>query len=388
MPAYRPSKGLDNVDDRLFSRRELHTFDYALPSVDVSYSSPLLQRTGAAEHQDATVLDAQGVAWHYGNPLGEQRAADGGTIVIDRSQRRVIRVSGKDAAEFLNNLLSQKLDTAPVGFSAGALDLDIQGHILHHMDIVRTEDAFLIDVPAAQFDSLFKFLTMMIFWSEVTVEEADIAILTLLGETDIPLPPMVEFSRQVQWTGINRVDLGVPRESLVEATKFLEESGARLAGLMAFTAERVRAREPELAADLDNKSIPHEVPQWISRSADNPAHVHLNKGCYRGQETVARVENLGRSPRLLVQLHLDGSAPQRPNVGDDITFNGRKVGRIGTIVDDCDFGPIALGLVKRSALDAGTLEVGDTAASIDPSSIPEDEGPKAGREAVNRLRGR
>lgn len=74
--------------------------------------------------------------------------------------------------------------------------------------------------------------------------------------------------------------------------------------------------------------------------------------------------------------------------GDDITFNGRKVGRIGTIVDDCDFGPIALGLVKRSALDAGTLEVGDTAASIDPSSIPEDEGPKAGREAVNRLRGR
>ncbi|WKS53193.1 folate-binding protein [Corynebacterium tuberculostearicum] len=354
----------------------------------MSYSSPLLQRTGAAEHQGATVLDAQGMAWHYGNPLGEQRAADGGTIVIDRSQRRVIRVSGKDAAEFLNNLLSQKLDTAPVGFSAGALDLDIQGHILHHMDIVRTEDAFLIDVPAAQFDSLFKFLTMMIFWSEVTVEEADIAILTLLGETDIPLPPMVEFSRQVQWTGINRVDLGVPRESLVEATKLLEESGARLAGLMAFTAERVRAREPELAADLDNKSIPHEVPQWISRSTDNPAHVHLDKGCYRGQETVARVENLGRSPRLLVQLHLDGSAPQRPNVGDDITFNGRKVGRIGTIVDDCDFGPIALGLVKRSALDAGTLEVGDTAASIDPSSIPEDEGPKAGREAVNRLRGR
>ena len=103
---------------------------------------------------------------------------------------------------------------------------------------------------------------------------------------------------------------------------------------------------------------------------------------------MARVENLGRSPRLLVQLHLDGSAPQRPNVGDDITFNGRKVGRIGTIVDDCDFGPIALGLVKRSALDVGALEVGDTAASIDPSSIPEDEGPKAGREAVNRLRGR
>ena len=87
--------------------------------------------------------------------------------------------------------------------------------------------------------------------SEVTVEEADIAILTLLGETDIPLPPMVEFSRQVQWPGIKRVDLGIPRESLVEATKYLEESGARLAGLMAFTAERVRALPQNFWAAMD-----------------------------------------------------------------------------------------------------------------------------------------
>ncbi len=69
----------------------------------------------------------------------------------------------------------------------------------------------------AQFDSLLKFLTMMVFWSEVTVEEADIAILTLLGEADVSLPPMVEFSRQVQWPGIKRVDLGIPRDSVVEA---------------------------------------------------------------------------------------------------------------------------------------------------------------------------
>ena len=355
----------------------------------MSYSSPLLQRTGAAEHQDATVLDAQGVAWHYGNPLGEQRAADGGTIVIDRSQRRVIRVSGKDAAEFLNNLLSQKLDTAPVGFSAGALDLDIQGHILHHMDIVRTEDAFLIDVPAAQFDSLFKFLTMMIFWSEVTVEEADIAILTLLGEADVSLPPMVEFSRQVQWPGSKRVDLGIPRESLVEATKHLEESGARLAGLMAFTAERVRAREPELAADLDNKSIPHEVPQWISRDAKNPAHVHLNKGCYRGQETVARVHNLGRPPRRLVLLHLDGSADARPATGDPVTLDGRTVGRLGTVVEHADYGPLALALIKRSIPDDAKLDAGGAAAAIDTDVTPSaDAGEQAGRSAVDRLRGR
>ncbi|MBK4178750.1 CAF17-like 4Fe-4S cluster assembly/insertion protein YgfZ [Corynebacterium macginleyi] len=354
----------------------------------MSYSSPLLQRAGAAEHQDATVLDAQGVAWHYGNPLGEQRAAETGTIAIDRSQRRVLRVSGADAPGFLNNLLSQKLDDVPSGFSAGALDLDTQGHIVHHMDITRVGDNFYLDLPAAQFESARDFFTKMVFWSAVTIEEADIAIITMLGKSNIPIPPTVTFSREVQWLGTKRVDLGIPRAKLVETMAMLETEGAQLAGLMAFTAERVRAREPELAADLDKKSIPHEVPQWISRSETNPAHVHLNKGCYRGQETVAPVENLGRSPRLLVLLHLDGSAPERPTVGDDITFNGRKVGRIGTVVDDCDFGPIALGLVKRSGLDAGTVEIGDTAASIDPSSIPEDEGPKAGRAAVNRLRGR
>lgn len=157
------------------------------------------------------------MAWHYGNPLGEQRAAETGTIAIDRSQRRVLRVSGADAPGFLNNLLSQKLDDAPSGFSAGALDLDIQGHILHHMDITRAGEDLYLDLPAAQFESAQDFLTKMVFWSEVTVEEADIAIVTLLGEADIPTPPTVVFSREVQWPGIKRVDLAVPREKLVES---------------------------------------------------------------------------------------------------------------------------------------------------------------------------
>ena len=98
-----------------------------------------------------------------------------------------------------------------------------------------------LDLPAAQFESAQDFFTKMVFWSEVTVEEADIAIVTLLGEADIPTPPTVVFSREVQWPGIKRVDLAIPREKLVESMAALEAEGARLAGLMAFTAERVRA---------------------------------------------------------------------------------------------------------------------------------------------------
>lgn len=353
----------------------------------VSYSSVLLQRPGAAEFQSETPLDAAGVAWHYGNPLGEQRAAQVGPVAVDRSHRRFLQVSGPEAAEFLNNLLSQKLDDVPVGYSATALNLDIQGHILHQADITHTAEAFFLDLPAGQADSLHDFLTTMVFWSQVEITEADYGLLTILGDGEFSDPTATVFNREVDWPGIRRRDLAIPRTELATAVEQLEAAGVSLAGLMAFSAERIRAREPELAVDLDHKSIPHEVPHWIGRG-DHAGAVHLHKGCYRGQETVARVENLGRSPRLLVLLHLDGSAPQLPEPGTEITFGGRRVGRMGSIVDHCDFGPIALGLVKRSALDSGQLTIGQAAATLDPDSIPTSEGPKAGRAAINKLRGK
>lgn len=353
------------------------------------YRSPLLARPGAAEAQgpDAAV-DSTGVAWHYGDPLGEQRRAAETTVVVDRSHRRVIRVTGPDAPEFLNNLLSQKLDDVADGFAASALDLDIQGRILHHADVVRVGADFYLDLPAAQAVSFADFLRKMVFWSEVEITEPDLGVLTLLGG-DVPVPAEVDpvFVRTVEWAGAPRRDVAVDRDRLDTAVDALLGAGAELAGLMAFTAERVRSLEPEKDTDLDDKSIPHEVAGWIGRG-DRPGAVHLEKGCYRGQETVARVENLGRSPRLLVLLHLDGSAPELPVPGADLVFNGRRVGRLGTVVHDCDYGPIALGLVKRSALDSGELTVGEVSVAVDPSSIPEDEGDKAGRAAINRLRGR
>src|SRR5699024_7171336 len=141
MAAHGAAVGLDDVDQR---RGGVHTL--ALCPVtratigcvtSTTYRSPLLDLPGAAPLQDTDALiDATGVAWHYGDPLGEQRRAHSGVVVVDRSHRRVVEVTGQDTEEFLNNLLSQKfLDTAE-GFGAGALDLDIQGRILHHADVV------------------------------------------------------------------------------------------------------------------------------------------------------------------------------------------------------------------------------------------------------------
>ncbi|WP_342320170.1 YgfZ/GcvT domain-containing protein [Corynebacterium mayonis] len=357
------------------------------------YRSPLLSRAEAVELPEATttLLDAAGVAWHYGNPLGEQRALSTTPVLIDRSHRRVIKVHGPDAPSFLNNLLSQKLDDVAAGFSASALDLDIHGHILHQADIYFDGDAYFLDLPSYQAQSFSTFLHRMVFWSEVTIEDSDLGIITILApaghETLTDLGAV--FTRGPStWGRVQRTDIALPRKDLPRAAEEFITAGGALAGLMAFTAERVWAGEPEPRADLDDKSIPHEVESFINRG-EHIGAVHLNKGCYRGQETVARVENLGRSPRVMVMLHLDGSAPIEPTPGSEITVGGRRAGRVGTVVHDAEYGPIALAAVKRSALRHTTVTiVGEVeiSASIDSDSVPAEEGEKAGRRAVEKLR--
>ena len=135
------------------------------------------------------------------------------------------------------------------------------------------------------------------------------------------------------------LDLVVPRDQLPAVARPATDGGLRPAGVWTYEAHRVAGLRPRLGVDTDERTIPHEVG-WIGTA------VHLDKGCYRGQETVARVHNLGRPPRMLVLTHLDGSV-SRPITGAPITAGGRAVGRLGTVVDHVDLGPVALALVKR-----------------------------------------
>lgn len=324
-----------------------------------------------------------GVALHYGDPLAEQRRLSTTPAVIDRSHRRVIEVAGPDAATFLNNLLSQKLDQVTAGFGGFALDLDAQGRILHHVGVMFDGTTFYLDMPAEQYDSFTDYLRRMVFWSDVTIADSQLRLVSVLAPRGSTLElPEATATRTSAFGAFTLADALFHSPSPTTFTS----AGFDVAGLMAFDAARVRAVEPELRRDLDTKAIPHEVPRFIARG-DEPAAVHLNKGCYRGQETVARVENLGRSPRLLVMLQLDGSSPTQPEPGASITANGRAVGRLGTVVHDADYGPIALALVKRSALEHD-LDIDGTAARVDKDSLPTDEGEHAGRRAVDALRGR
>jgi folate-binding protein YgfZ len=133
-----------------------------------------------------------------------------------------------------------------------------------------------------------------------------------------------------------------------------------LAGLWAYEAMRVAALVPRVGLETDHRTIPAEI------DLIGPA-VHLDKGCYRGQETVARVHNLGRPPRRLALLHLDGvTTDVLPAAGTPVTAeDGRAVGFVGTAVRHFELGMVALAVLKRNVPNDATLRVGESTAAID-----------------------
>jgi folate-binding protein YgfZ len=185
------------------------------------------------------------------------------------------------------------------------------------------------------------------------------------------------------WPGESSVDLAVPRSELVAWWHRITDAGARPVGSWAFDALRVESLHARLGVDTDDRTIPHEV-NWIGSAA------HVAKGCYRGQETVSKVHNVGRPPRHMVLLHLDGSPEIVPETGDPVVLSERTIGRVGSVVQHHELGPIALALLKRSTpVDAELLAGAEdrvVQAAVDPDSVPA-EGVAPGREAAQRLRG-
>jgi tRNA-modifying protein YgfZ len=345
--------------------------------------------------------DADAV-WHYGDPLGEQRTAAESVVVVDRSHRAAIQLTGADRRTWLHTISSQHVSELPDGAVVENLSLDGQGRVEDHWIQTQLDGVTFIDTEPWRAEPLLAYLRKMVFWSDVVVEPADLAVLSLLGpgvHQRVVLDALEVETLPAQFTatplpgggfirtmGDDEVDLVVPRETTQDWHARLVAAGVRPAGVWAYEAHRVAALRPRLGVDTDERTIPHEVG-WIGGPGEGA--VHLDKGCYRGQETVARVHNLGKPPRMLVLLHLDGGS-DRPVSGDPVLAGGRTVGRLGTVVDHVDLGPIALALVKRGLTADVELTTGGESqvpAAIDPDTLPETDVIGAGRLAVERLRG-
>ncbi len=344
-----------------------------------------------------------GAIWHFGDPLGEQRAAEIDAVLVDRSHRAVLTLAGNDRQTWLHSLSSQHVSELPDGASTQNLSLDGQGRVEDHWFQTELGGATHLDTEPWRGEPLLEYLRKMVFWADVTPSAADTAVLSLLGprladgavlaalgvdalpgSTAVPVAGGGFLRRSPGApAGQPELDLLVPRAAAADWQGRLAQAGVRPAGVWAYEAHRVATRRPRLGVDTDERTIPHEVG-WIGEA------VHLDKGCYRGQETVARVHNLGRPPRMLALLHLDGSV-DRPSTGDAVSAGGRAVGRLGTVVEHVDLGPIALALLKRGLTADTPLATGpdaQVAAVIDPDSLPPTEQIGAGRLAVERLRGR
>ncbi len=309
-----------------------------------SHPSPLLDLPGAVSGDG---IDAD-VAAHYGSFHGEQRILEAGDGFVDLSHRGVVRISGPDRLGWLHSLTSQHLESLAPGQPTATLVLSPQGHVEHALYGVDDGETFTAHVEPGEAPDLVTWLDRMRFMMRVEVSD-------------------VTEELAVAWRPSARID-GAPYSGYTfvpraELRSFAEAAGPAC-GLWAFEALRIARGEPRLGLDTDHRTIPNEAG-WIGGA------VHLEKGCYRGQETVARVHTLGRPPRRLTMLHLDGSANRLPERGSDLLLGDRAVGFVGTSARHHELGPIALAMVKRNvALDA-TLEVDGIAATQEVVVDPE-----------------
>jgi len=317
--------------------------------------SPLLGWPGAVP---ASWPD-EGVAAHYGDPLREQRATEESAGVVDRSNRGVVRITGPDRLSWLHSLTTQQLEGLTAGAAAQALVLSPNGHVEHHLTLTDDGTAIWVHVEPGTAAALAEFLESMRFMLRVEVADGsqDSAVLTVLGPAAGDFVAGLDGVRaSVDPGSFGTIDLIVARDQLPEVAGNLVRRGAAAAGMWAFEALRIAAHVPRFGLDTDHRTIPHEVG-WIE------AAVHLTKGCYRGQETVARVHNLGHPPRRLVFLSLDGSEDRLPGHGDPVELDGATVGFIGSAARHYELGPIGLALVKRTVpVDATLLAAGVAAA--------------------------
>lgn len=332
-------------------------------------SSPLLRRPGA-------VADAAGVARHYGDPVAEARALERGAAVVDRSDLGVVTVTGPDRLTWLHDITSQALLGLAPRTSTELLVLSPHGHVEHAAGVVdEGSTTWLVTETAPE---LARWLDSMRFTRRVEVADVTGDWAALAEPVDREGAAGEPVTWRDPWPGIcaggtrygppeadhpgrawRRRYVLVPRGSVEAAVAEREAAGWRVAGTWADDAARVAAWRPRMA-EVDHRTIPHEL-DWL-RTA-----VHLEKGCYRGQETVARVHNLGRPPRRLVMLHLDGSGHLTPERGAAVTLAGREIGAVTSVARHHELGPVALAVVKRSADVIAELlvacEGGDVAAS-------------------------
>ena len=277
----------------------------------------------------------KGAVWHFGEPVKEQRALEAGTAWADLSHLNIVAVTGEDRLKWLHDLTTQFVSDLQPGVWMPSMILDAQGHVEFQFNLVDDGSTTYLVLDPGYVEKLVEYLTKMKFMLRVDVRDAssEFVVLRAPGVADAIGGPFAL----------------VPRAE-VEQMKETFGGVATQVGTWALDAERVAKGRPRIGFETDHKSIPNEL--GVLNTA-----VHMKKGCYRGQETVAKIYNLGNPPRRLVMLHLDGSDVGFPAAGTKVENDGVVVGFVGTVARHHELGTIALAIVKRNTPTDATLTI-------------------------------
>lgn len=342
--------------------------------------APLL--THRAIHEESGPDAA--VPAHYGAPLREQRRLVAGTAAVDLGHLEILEVRGEDRATWLTTVTSQVFTDRAKGDSFEACVLSPQGRVESYFQVATGPESFFLVTDPGTRERLRAYLALMTFANRIELVERDdlhvlgsCAPLTEVFGAQFPAP-VAEWSQTWPEVSPGGVAYG-PDPEFPEPWRLTLMSDAELrvpdapwrtpesfAGLWAAEAVRIVNHKPRLAREVDEKTIPHELD--LLRTA-----VHTHKGCYRGQETVAKVLNLGQPPRRLVRLHLDGSQDMPAPVGAEVFFGAKKVGTLTSSALHADEGPVALAVIKRAVPHDAALivafEVGEANVKLDASQV-------------------
>lgn len=306
------------------------------------------------------------------NPLIRQRMFAEGKVYAE-TNLAVIRVSGEDRLSWLNSLFSQKLDTLESGESTEALSLDAQGRIQHIMRIIATDQAIILITDGGRLDELFEYLLKMRFRKIVQVEKTEEVVIASY------LKPISDTFWQDSWP---EIQIGGFRYGSRDIThplflNLVDQPPTELIDSASIEPMRIYAGRPA-ETEIDEKTLPHELDLLTSA-------VHLQKGCYRGQEAVAKVHKLGHPPRRLTMLYLEDGT-EIPEIGAELFLNERVIGKVTASGNHYEAGPIALALIKRSVDSDAELVFENGQSATQEVLVPQSAGSVSGVPKLPKLR--
>lgn len=277
-------------------------------------------------------------------------------VVADRSARGKLRLSGPQRAWYLHQITTQAFEDIAVGESRDAAMLTVHGRMVGFFEAVATSDAILCHFEPELLDGLPEAIRRYVFATQVDIEDVTdgMGLILTTGPVEVGVPAVVQEAR---WVGPRAHHLWIDKDDVAAALERLRAVGAEIVDESTLDALRIRHGVPRWGREMDTKTFPQEA--GIDAIA-----VHYDKGCYTGQEAMAKIHFRGKVNRKLVRL--EASTPLAP--GSEVLLDGTRVGAVTSAADGSDGSFYGLALVKHDVPAGADVRAGQTPARINTAA--------------------